>query len=205
MINIKSNIDEVIKQISIAKKEQIPYAISLAVNETAQDIATEVTEQMPRFIDRPTPFTLKAYLSASGKWKGKRANKRDLTAIIQAGEIQAEYLAFQVYGGTRKPKKTAILVPTLKAPKNQYGNLSRANLKKYAEPSGKLFHAGKKENKEPGVYRNNRRTIEMLAAYELETQYEARFPIHKIAEAKARQVIERNVYRSIQKALQSAR
>jgi len=96
MINIKSNIDEVIKQISIAKKEQIPYAISLAVNETAQDIATEVTEQMPRFIDRPTPFTLKAYLSASGKWKGKRANKRDLTAIIQAGEIQAEYLAFQV-------------------------------------------------------------------------------------------------------------
>jgi len=68
-----------------------------------------------------------------------------------------------------------------------------------------LFHAGKKENKEPGVYRNNRRTIEMLAAYELETQYEARFPIHKIAEAKARQVIERNVYRSIQKALQSAR
>jgi hypothetical protein len=205
MINLKSNIDEVIRNLRYMRRDQIPYAISLAVNQTAQDIATEVTNEMPKHIDKPTPFTMKAYVNASGKWKGKRANKRDLTAIIQAGQIQAEYLAFQVYGGTRKPKKTAILVPTLKAPRNQYGNLSRANLKKYAQPTGKLFHAGAKENKEPGVYRNNKKTIEMLAAYELETQYEPRFPIYKIAESRARQVIERNVYQSIQKALATAR
>lgn len=205
MINLKTNIDDVINQFNSMRKDQIPYAISLAVNETAQDIATELTDQMPKHLDRPTPFTLKTYLTASGRWKGKRANKRDLTAIIQAGEAQAEYLAFQVYGGTRKPKKQAILVPTLIAPKNQYGNVTRANLRKYADPSGNLFHAGKKEQKEPGVYRRKRKAVEMLAAYELETQYEPRFPIHKIADLKAKQVIERNLMRSIQKALATAR
>lgn len=205
MINLQTNVDDVISSLKNMKREQIPYAISLAINQTAQDVADEITKEMPKHLDRPTPFTLKAYVTASGKWKGKRANKRDLMAIIQAGEVQAEYLAFQVYGGTRKPKKQAILVPTLKAPRNQYGNLSRATQKKYAQPSGKLFHAGQREQKEPGVYRNNRKTIEMLAAYELETQYEPRFPIYKIAQDKAKQVIERNVLNGIQKALATAR
>ena len=162
MINININVDSVLDTLKNIKKEQIPFAISYATNLTAQDIADEITNEMPRYLDRPTPFTLKAYLTASGKWKGKRANKRDLTAIIQAGDIQAEYLAFQVFGGTRKPKREAILVPTLLAPKNQYGNLSRANIKRYADPQGTLFHAGKKEQKEPGVYRRKRKALEML-------------------------------------------
>lgn len=205
MINININVDSVLDSLKNIKKEQIPFAISYATNLTAQDIADEITNEMPRYLDRPTPFTLKAYLTASGKWKGKRANKRDLTAIIQAGDIQAEYLAFQVFGGTRKPKKEAILVPTLLAPKNQYGNLTRANIKRYADPQGNIFHAGKKEQKEPGVYRRKRKALEMLAAYETQTEYEPRFPIHSIAQRKAKQVMERNLLLAMQKALATAR
>ena len=205
MINININVDSVLDSLKNIKKEQIPFAISYATNLTAQDIADEITNEMPKYLDRPTPFTLKAYLTASGKWKGKRANKRDLTAIIQAGDIQAEYLAFQVFGGTRKPKKEAILVPTLLAPKNQYGNLTRANIKRYADPQGNIFHAGKKEQKEPGVYRRKRKAVEMLAAYETQTEYEPRFPIYSIAQRKAKQVMEKNLLLAMQKAMATAR
>lgn len=205
-VKVNINIKEVQKELSDIHRNQLPYAVSLALNATANDVAKQITDEMPRYLDRPNPFTLTAFMTKAGRFRGTRARKTNLVASIIPGEIQEKYLAWQVYGGKQTPKKKAILVPTLKAPKDRYGNISRATRKRYAEPTGNLFHAGQKENKEPGVYRRNRKSvIEMLAAYEPYTEYQPRLPLNKIAQMAVKRYFGVNMSAAIRKAIQTAK
>ena len=205
-IDVKINIKDVQKELTRIHTQQLPYAVSLALNETANDVAKDLTDEMPRYLDRPTPFTLSTFMTKSGKFKGTRARKTNLRASIIPGEIQEKYLAWQVYGGKQLPKKQAILVPTLKAPKDRFGNISRATRKRYAQPAGNLFHAGQREDKEPGVYRRTRKkVVEMLAAYEPFTEYQPRFPMYKIAQRSVNKHFSLNMTIAIRRAIQTAR
>lgn len=122
-IDVRSNIAEVTKNLSKVQRDQIPFATSLAINNVANEVAYAVTKQMQHDLDRPTPFTLKAFMSGN-KFNGKRATKRSLYATVEAKPIQAEYLHYQVEGGTRLPKKRVVAVPTKNARLNRYGNVS---------------------------------------------------------------------------------
>jgi hypothetical protein len=205
-VKVNINIKEVQKELSDIHRNQLPYAVSLALNATANDVAKQITDEMPRYLDRPNPFTLTAFMTKAGRFRGTRARKTNLRASIIPGEIQEKYLAWQVYGGKQLPKKQAILVPTLKAPKDRYGNISRATRKKYAKPAGNLFHAGQREDKEPGVYRRTRKkVVEMLAAYEPFTEYQPRFPMYKIAQRSVNRNFSLNMTMAIRKAIQTAR
>ena len=205
-VKVNINIKEVQKELSDIHRNQLPYAVSLALNATANDVAKQITDEMPRYLDRPNPFTLPAFMTKAGRFRGTRARKTNLRASIIPGEIQEKYLAWQVYGGKQLPKKQAILVPTLKAPKDRYGNISRATRKKYAKPAGNLFHAGQREDKEPGVYRRTRKkVVEMLAAYEPFTEYQPRFPMYKIAERSVSKHFSLNMTMAIRRAIQTAR
>lgn len=202
MVEIRINTDEIAKQLRWYQREQLPFATSLALNAVANDVAADVTASMDTELDRPTPFTKMAFMTKTGKFKGKRSSKRDLKVSIIADKVQAEYLLFQVEGGVRKPKKQAILVPTLKAPKDKYGNISRATRRRYAQPTGTLFHAGERENKEPGVYKRTRRSAaEMLAAYELQTEYKPRLKIYETAAKSVNANFNRRMIEALRRAL----
>ena len=60
------------------------------------------------------------------RWQG--ANKSDfktgLHSRVYLMPTQAEYLRYQIEGGTRTPKGTAIAVPTSNVKLNRYGNLA---------------------------------------------------------------------------------
>lgn len=206
MVEIKINTDEISKQLRWYQREQLPFATSLALNNVANDVAKDITASMDYELDRPTPFTKMAFMTKAGKFKGKRSTKRNLMVSIIADSIQAEYLLFQVHGGIRKPKKQAILVPTLKAPKDKYGNITRATRRRYAQPTGTLFHAGERENKQPGVYKRTRRSAtEMLAAYEVQTEYKPRFNIFETASKSVATNFTPRMIEALTKALNSAR
>ena len=205
-INIDFDISQARRKLDSVQRKQLPFATSVALNETATEVAKQLTKQMDRYIDRPTPFTKMAFLTRAGKFKGKRARKTDLVAIVQADKKQNEYLTFQVFGGTRTPQKKAILVPTLKANKNQYGNITKATRRKYIEGTNKIFAAGLREGLAEGVYRRDRKgNITMLAAYEPHTQYSPRFPVFTIATGTARSAFPRQFQRAIKRALATAR
>jgi CheY-like chemotaxis protein len=128
-LSIQADFTQLTKNLTAMQRQQVPFAIAQTLNALADDAAKAITVQMDRYLENPTPFTKKAYTSGRG-FKGKRATKRDFEAILIPGEIQAEYLKFQIAGGTRLPNQKAILVPTQFAPKNKYGNLTRANRKR---------------------------------------------------------------------------
>ena len=180
-IDISADLKGLTRQLNYMQREQVPFAASMALNNLAADVANEITRQMENKLDNPTPFTLKAYQFRPGTFRGKRANKQNLTVVIDPAEIQKSYLKYQIEGGIRFPKQAAILVPTDKVAKNKYGNLTRAKRKQLIQGKGKFFSAGQREKKTPGIYLRTPTGIEPQAYYVREAKYKVRLPVDKIA------------------------
>ena len=121
-ISVRSNIKEVTRGLSRLEKKYVPKATRNAINETLFGLGKALSREMQSVFDEPTAFT------TGGEKKSPFIyEKADLSKF--AGEIrfkkkQAAYLRWQVYGGTQKPKKRAIPVPT-KVKRNKYGNLAK--------------------------------------------------------------------------------
>jgi hypothetical protein len=204
--SVQNDLDRLSRRLTNIQREQVPFAASMAINDVAADVANAVTKQMDRYLDNPTPFTQKAYQSRLGTFKGNRATKRKLYADIIPGQIQAEYLRFQVEGGIRTPKQTAIFVPTRVAPKNKYGNVSRGNRKRFIAGQGQYFSAGEREEKTPGVYKRERRgAISPMAFYVQQANYDPIFPIDKIAGGVVKNRFGLRFDQALKRALASAR
>ena len=76
---------------------------------------------MLKQLDRLTPFTVRGV-----HWQGARKADFKLGRLhsrVYIMPTQAGYLHYQMLGGTRTPKGTAIAVPTTNARLNRYGNL----------------------------------------------------------------------------------
>ena len=121
-ISVKSDVDKALKGMSRLHKKQMPFAAALGLTMTAKKVAKVEQRMMVRELDRPTPFMIKGV-----RWQG--ANKADfklgrLHSRVYLMPKQAEYLRFQIEGGTRTPKGTAIAVPTSNVKLNRYGNLA---------------------------------------------------------------------------------
>lgn len=203
--SVQSNLDELSKRLTRVQREQVPFATSMALNTVAGDVANAITVQMSRYLDNPTPFTQKAYQSRPGTFKGVRSTKKRLYVDIIPGAIQAEYLKFQIEGGTRTPKQFAIFVPTALAPRNKYGNVPRGRRRKLIAGEGDFFSAGEREGKTPGIYRRRGNRIEPMAMYVQQAEYKAIFPIHKIAGGVVKNRFGLRFDQALKRALASAR
>ena len=204
-IDISANLKELTRKLDYIQREQVPFAASVALNNVASDVAGEITRQMEGKLENPTPFTLKAYQFRPGTFRGQRSNKRNLTVLIDPAEIQKSYLRYQIEGGIRFPKQSKILVPSSKAPKNQYGNLSRANRKRLIDGKGKFFSAGTKEGKTPGIYLRTPTGIEPMAFYVQEAKYKPLLPIDRIAQGVVKSKFDYRFQQALQRALATAR
>jgi len=203
--SVKADLDNLKRNLTRLERDQVPFAASLAINNLASDVANAITAQMDRYLDNPTPFTEKAYQMRPGTFRGQRASKRDLVAVVEPAKIQGEYLKYQIVGGTRLPKQTAILVPTRKAPLNKYGNLPKGRRKAMISGEKGFFSAGKREDKTPGIYKSLRKTIQPMAFYVDQATYKPIFPIDKIAGGVIRNRFARRFQEALKRALSTAR
>lgn len=204
-ISVEADLKQLKSRLTRLQKEQLPFAASMAINQVAADVATEITRQMPRILDRPTPFTLKAYQMRPGTFRGYRANKRNLSALINPAEIQKQYLRFQIEGGTRTPNQSKIFVPSNKAPKNQYGNVPRGRRSQIIAGKGKYFTMGQKEGRTPGVYLRTPTGVEPMAFYVQDAKYKAILPVKQIAAGVVKSKFRRRLEESLRKAIATAR
>ena len=121
-ISVKSDVEKALKGMSRLHKKQMPFAAALGLSMTAKKVAKVEQRMMVRELVRPTPFTIKGV-----RWQG--ASKNDfktgrLHSRVYLMPTQAEYLRYQIEGGTRTPKGRAIAVPTSNVKLNRYGNLA---------------------------------------------------------------------------------
>jgi len=114
-VDISSNIDAIAKKLVNQYPEHVRFATSKAINSTLDRTKKVLDRKLITQLKSPTPFTKKALYV----WY---SNKRTLKGEIGVKRIQAEYLKYQIKGGTRLPKGRKEAVPA-EIRLNKYGNI----------------------------------------------------------------------------------
>lgn len=121
-LSIHSNVKQFEKSLSALAYQQLPFAISQAVNELAMLAVTAEQTHLSQVLDKPTPFTTRSVAML-------KARKSDPTAIVFIKDIAAAYLEPYQVGGVNKLNSRGLNKP-VDQPVNQYGNLPRNIIKR---------------------------------------------------------------------------
>ena len=116
MLTLTDNVAQAIGYMS-RFSAQYPFAVAKALSDTARQVASVLPTKLRQDLDKPTPFTERAFT-----WV--RADKKTLVAEVQIKPIQAKYLKWQIEGGLRKPEKARLKLPSEIAV-DVYGNIPR--------------------------------------------------------------------------------
>ena len=151
-ISIKTNFDGVAKAMQKAAS-QVPFALSVALNNTAEKARLAVRAEMSRVFDRPTPWVLNSL-------RVKRANKTTLAAELaykdrNSAESSRSMVEPHVFGGRRHFKamearlnRIGLLpagysaVPGDAAKLDAYGNMGRGQITQLLNVLGTYTEAG---------------------------------------------------------------
>lgn len=138
-LSIKHDLDRLARSLKDVRREQIPFAASVAINETTKRVERAEQREIGRGFDRPKPQTVKATYV-------KRSTKRNLTATVGLkerinGVPASEYLLANIQGGARVDKRSERLLkgagilpvgmqtaPGKAARLDAYGNMSRGQI-----------------------------------------------------------------------------
>jgi len=157
---ITSNINEAINLLNDVDKKQIPYALSLALNDTIFDIKDENIKQIGEKFSNPNMNFLKK------SFKIKKASKKNLVAQLWIREDSLgkgtpfiNVLAPHYFGNHREHKRfekalrywgiigrDEIVVPGTKAKKNKWGNITANTYSEIMSHLGLHFKAGYSAN-----------------------------------------------------------
>ena len=141
-ITVKSTIEEWSKEMNFLQRQQLPFATSVALNETATACQEAQREAMASDFDRPTPFTLNSTFV-------KRSTKDNLNAEVRIKDesfksnAPTQWLEPEISGGLRPLKRfesalrrIGILpsglycTPGAGATLDAYGNMDRGEIVK---------------------------------------------------------------------------
>jgi len=201
-------------------EKQLPFATSVALNETAFKARTALNGSTRQYFDQPVKFTQRAFLVQKSK-------KRDLVALVYAnskqGSNRARYLRYGIHGGPRVAKgferffagvdkdntlrQGTALIPTSLVKMTAAGNVSQATLRSISsklsttDRGGYFVGTPKGGNRPPGIYRRSREQLfPYFIAADAAPRYTGRFPLQQIGS----KVIERQFNQQLMAALEKA-
>lgn len=216
--SVTSNIREFERGVRDIDKRQIPFATALALTRTAQGGQGQVKRLLPRLLDRPTRFTERGVAI-------QRATKRNLVAAVFFKDIQAEYMHWQVDGGTRYPARRAIPVP-VGVRLNKYGNMPRRKIAQLLARSDTftgtvkgiagIWQRGKRGKRRRGGTGTKGNTqnrvgnvrvgsVKLLVAFEPQARYRKRFPFYRIVERHVQRSFDHEFEKAFREAVDGAR
>ena len=183
-------------------QNQLPYAASRALNDTARQAAADLNRSTSRYFQRPVAMTQRAY--GVSRW----STKTDLSAELNLKPIQASYLATSIRGGIRgqKPSErkiadsygpllalkrrttagTAVPLawrPGAGARLNQSGNIPRTSLVAALRGGGRYFQLTQARGRLlPGIYeRKGRNEVRNVLSFGRLPSMPAQWPVERIA------------------------
>lgn len=184
MLKIEHNFGDLINVSSDIEKRQIPFALSLAINKTAEITKRQEEHEMRDVFDRPTPYTLSSIFI-------KRSNKRNLTAIVGLKDFSlkavpaSKFLTPQIAGGGRRLKRFEVAlrsvgvlpddyftVPGQAAKMDAYGNMSKGQIVQilsYFSAFGQAgFRANSTDKTRARLRRGSKKTIQGLEYFAIQ-------------------------------------
>lgn len=203
-------------------EEQIPYAVSSALNSAAFAVQKQQKARMPSVFDRPTPLV-------RGAFRVVKATKQELTAIVFVDPKRSALLMTHEAGGPRGDQKMERYlnskgwlasghraVPTDKMPLNSYGNPKVAEVNKIIAglPSMSGVRGGKQRyfvisnqtgRLSPGIYRVDGKELKKLYHFTATAQYPKRLGFEESAQGEALRVLPGLMSAAIDRAVRTAR
>ena len=183
-LNVVSNIKEFEKKLSKAQKVAVPTALAKGLNDTAKSYVKMAKVRADKDFDRgATAFTKRGFKHVYP------AKAKDLSTVVMVLPDQANYLKFQIEGGTRLPKGKSILAANTNIMTNltKQGNLKRSVYNKIIEnkeryfkgvPKGDHGSAGIWERYATSKKYSSGQKIRQVAAYIKHAQYKPMYPFY---------------------------
>ena len=193
-VSVKSNIKEITKWTTNAQKKQIPFATSVAINNTLFDLKKEMAKQMDKKLDRPTPFTKRGFFI-------NKAKKNLLVGVLLMKDIVANYMHFQIEGGTRQTGKRIPVPYQPNARLNKFGNIIGKKTGLIKKSTQFMGTVGGTE----GVYERTKDGLKLIIGFERSVNYKPRFPFYIIASKFSNSVFDKNFTKAFNRALKSAK
>lgn len=202
-MDIKVDVINATRHLKKVQKKQIPFALMMAINTMAFDARKETMKQLPKKLDRPTPFTVKSIRVRKAK---KQSNWKDTEAVVFFIPPAWDYLKYQIKGGVRNAEGNKIPVPGRGADLNKYGNIK-----------GKRGGLAKKKNEiiktirgKSGVWilpgkKKGARGIQAKAIFKGSVKYTVKFQWYKIVQGIVRSKFKKHLVNALKKALRTAR
>lgn len=195
------------------QQRQMPFAVAYTLTQVARLAREAETAEIMQVFDNPAPFTRTAVGTIP-------ANKTSLESSVFIKDRQARYLRAEVEGGQRDLKPfekifgKGIALPGAGARLNQYGNLTRATIKKIAAElnssgTSKRYFKGQPRghNLPEAIYARvdgNRKIVPVLV-FATSAEYQSRLRFSEVAELTARESFAREMLQAWERALATAR
>ena len=105
-IDIRTNVDDLKRQLTALQQKEVPFATVVALTRTAGDAKDAVVEEMKRVFDRPTRWTLESMRVEPAK-KTQAVPMAEVLwkDFADHGTEGGKYLRPQIEGGTRRFKR----------------------------------------------------------------------------------------------------
>lgn len=201
-LSIKTNAKTFEQSLNRKANKQIPYAGMVALNNVAFKIRAAEQEAMDKHLANPTPFTRRGV-------RVKKASKKHLVARVFIAPIQAGYLKYEVDGGTRTPKKRALVIPAMQKV-NKYGNMPKGTIKRLLK-NPKVFSGVPrgKGNRPAGIYKRmgskRNRKLRLMIRYHQKATYRKQLPFYETAARTAQLHFQREYAKAMDRALRTAK
>jgi hypothetical protein len=159
-INVKADNAELAR----LKKSAIPTAIRNSLSDTAQFAARDTKRDLPKYIHRPVPYTIRSVLY-------QKATYQHLESAVYLGDEASKYLAAVIKGGRRGLKRSekllrarGILPPGKQLSvfpryRDSFGNISKGIIQKVLSNLQAYRHLGVVEQNSPRMKRKGAKWI----------------------------------------------
>jgi len=172
MISTQLDVSAAIRDLDDRQRNQIPFAMSQAINDTVAEGREQAQQGMRRDLDRPTPWTQRGVLF-------RRSSKRNLQGAIYIAPNRWEYLQYQIEGGTERPRRR--FIPIGLGRRNKYGNIPGWRTK-ISKLLAKPDHFQAEINGTVGIWQRRRRGLKLVVAFRKQATYQPRWRFFRRAE-----------------------
>ena len=198
-LTVKDNIKQFSKKLTKFEKTQMPFAIANGINSTLFGLKKEMSKQAEKKLDRPTPATKKGFFV-------KKANKKKQFGFLAIKDFVAEYLKYQISGGTRSGSKKIPVPYTKNIRLNKYGNIIGKRRGLIKNPS-KQFVA--KIGGVSGVFQRHGKggkQSKLIIGFKDSVTYNKKpFKFYRIGKSYINNTYNRNLDKAFRKAMATAR
>ncbi len=213
-IDVDTNAAEVARSLRFLFRDQIPFATSKAINDTAKGIQAEQRKGMKK------RFTIRRAYVLQGVKINKFSKKRDLEAIIEIDPTRAFLFKFEE-GGTTRPRGTRFAVPD-EVRRGKTGVVSRVmrpsrlEFKRWGSGPRAEVHRGKRRtfmvrtpDGQGGVFqrfgRRKSTKLRMLFSFTPKAEIEPTLEFELTAQTVFQETFTRNFEQSFDRAVRSAK